>query len=388
MTAVDTPVAPAAAEPRRLETMTVSPAGRLAADVQQVCLGARIFVSMPYLEGVTPRVLKTDPRTGSGGAAGPLERRHGIFRTDEIGLPMFDHGVLYGDACFEGVLAQHGRLFLWREHLVRLHDSARRLGIGMPYDDVELTRFILEAIRETGVGDEERAYVRLVVTRGLGDLGINPAKCIGSTVYAIAARLQMYPEAAYQRGIPIAVARSVRRTGADVLDPQVKSCNYLNNILALVETAGEGCLETMLLTQQGNVAEASADNLFLVERGEGWETDPSRVVVTTPTEAYCLNGITRQTLMRLAEEEGYTVVVSGSMLPGDWAGPGREGFLTGTGAGLMPVTAVGGLPVGDGAGAGPVTRRLRERYLAVMADPSTGVALDASDDEIRRYLSA
>ena len=354
-------------------------------ELRRMSESARVFVSMPYLAGISPRILTDPARSWSCPADGPLERREGIFALDEIGLPLLDRGVLYGDAAFEGVLVVHGRLFTWREHLLRLHDSAGRLGIPVPHDGVELTRRLLDAVRGTGLAREERGYVRLVVSRGIGDLGIYPPKCVGSTVYAICSKIQLYPEAAYQRGIGLSVAREVRRPGADILDPGVKSCNYLNNIRALLETLEEGCLETVMLTPSGFVAEATADNLFLVIREEGWEDDPARVRVVTPSGAYCLEGITRGLLMQAAREAGYRVEESASMLPGDWAGPGREGFLTGTGAGVMPVVAIGGTPVGDGK-SGPVTHGLRERFFRCLADPAMGIALDASDAEIEAYL--
>lgn len=347
---------------------------------------ARVFVSMPYLAGITPRVLADPSRSWQHPTTEPLERREGVFALDEIGLPLLDHGLLYGDAVFEGVLVAHGRLFTWKEHLQRLHDSADRLGIVLPHDGADLTRRLLGTVRRTGLAEDERGYIRLVATRGIGDLGIYPPKCVGSTVYAICSKIQLYPEAAYRRGISLSVAREVRRPGAETLDPGVKSCNYLNNIRALLETLDEGCLETVMLTREGFVAEATADNLFLVLREEGWEEDPARVRVITPSSAYCLDGITRRLLMRAGREAGYRVEESATLLPGDWAGPEREGFLTGTGAGVMPVIGIGGLPVGDGA-SGPVTHLLRERFFRYLADPAMGISLDASDEEINAYLA-
>jgi branched-chain amino acid aminotransferase len=297
-----------------------------------------------------------------------------------------DHGVLYGDAVFEGLLVAHGRVFTWREHLERLHASASRLGIDIPVDDAHLTRCLLAAVRATGVSADERGYVRLVVTRGLGDLGIAPSKCVGSTIYAICGTIRMYPEAAYRTGMGIAVAREVRRPLADTLDPRVKSCNYLNNIRALVETAAEGCNETLMLSPAGFVAEATADNLFLIVKEEGWEADPARVRVITPSPEYCLNGITRALMMRAAREVGHRVEESATMLPADFTQAGREAFLTGTGAGVMPVVAVSGAPVGDGT-SGAVTHALRARFAEYLADPALGLALAAADDEIEAYLA-
>lgn len=390
-----------AAEPRRIrvfpatenrsgaehqDRVRVAPSDAGLAEIRRISATARLFVSMPWVPGVTPRILADPERSRAHPTGEALERREGCFALDEIGLPALDHGVLYGDAAFEGVLVAHGRMFTWREHLARLHDSCDRLGIPVPHDGVDLTRRLIDAVRETGLAEGERGYIRLVVTRGVGDLGIAPPRCVGSTVYAVCARIQLYPEAAYQAGIGLSVARRVRRPMPDTLDPRVKSCNYLNNIRALLETLHERSLETMMLTPEGFVAEATADNLFLVLREPGWRDDPGRVRVVTPSADYCLNGITRALLMRAAREAGHRVEESATMLPGDWAGPEREAFLTGTGAGVMPVTSVGGVPVGDGA-AGPVTLALRERFLGYLADPALGISVHATDDEIETYLS-
>lgn len=367
-------------------TAVPDPAAQGLAELRRLAATARVYVSMPFVEGVSPRALADEARTREHPRGGAVPRREGIFGLDEIGIPAMDHGLLYGDAVFEGVLVAHGRLFTWREHLERLHASAARLGIEVPVDDAHLTRAVLDAVRATGVGADERGYVRLVVTRGLGDLGIAPAKCVGSTIYAICGTLRLYPESGYRTGMGISLARGVRRPLADTLDPRVKSCNYLNNIRALVETLPEGCAETMMLTPSGFVAEATADNLFLVVREPGWETDPARVRVVTPSADYCLNGITRALLMRAAREAGHRVEESATLLPGDFVRPEREAFLTGTGAGVMPVSSVDGLPVGDGV-SGPVTQALRARFDAFLADPTLGLALDAEDAEVRAHLS-
>lgn len=358
-------------------------------DLQEIAKTCRVFLSMPWLEGLTPRVLRTAPGTETAAPSAriePLERRHGIFRPDEVGLSVFDHGALYGDSVFEGLLVVQGRLFTWREHLARFQSGARDLSIALPYDPVELTLQILRTIAEADLDRLERAYVRLVLTRGLGDLGIYPPRCIGSTVFAIAARLQLYPEALYERGIELSVAREVRRPGKDILDPNIKASNYLNNIRALLETLAEKRPETLMLTQQGFVSEATADNLFLVIRGEGWESDPGRVRVQTPPAEYCLEGITRRLILDAARTAGHTIEESPTMLPSDLTGADREVFLTGTGAGLIPVVKVGHQDVGDGK-PGPVTRELRKSLLAAMADPRLGIAVRATRHEIERYLA-
>ncbi len=350
-------------------------------DLQEIARSCRVFLSMPWLEGLTPRALMESAPTSE-----PLERRHGIFRPDEIGLSVFDHGALYGDSVFEGLLVVQGRLFTWREHLARLQRGCANLGIAIPYDPVELTAQVLRTIAEADLDRLERAYVRLVVSRGVGDLGIYPPRCIGSTVFAIAARIQLYPEELYEGGIALSVAREVRRPGADVLDPGIKASNYLNNIRALLETLAEKRPETLMLTQEGFVSEATADNLFLVIREEGWESDPRRVRVQTPSAQYCLEGITRGLILKAARAAGHTVEETLTMLPSDLTGAGREVFLTGTGAGLIPVVKIGHQDVGEGK-PGPVTRELRKSLLADMADPRLSVPVRATRQEIEEYLA-
>jgi branched-chain amino acid aminotransferase len=352
-------------------------------DLQEIARSCRVFLSMPWLEGLTPRVLRTAPGTESPvdpTMTEPLERRHGIFRPDEVGLSVFDHGALYGDSVFEGLLVVQGRLFTWREHLARLQAGCRGLGIAIPYDPVDLTLQVLRTIAEADLDRLERAYVRLVVTRGLGDLGIYPPRCIGSTVFAIAARIQLYPEELYERGIELSVAREVRRPGVDILDPNVKASNYLNNIRALLETLAEKRPETLMLTQQGFVSEATADNLFLVIREE------NGVRIQTPPAAYCLEGITRGLILEAARAAGYTVEECSTLLPSDLTGASREVFLTGTGAGLIPVVKIGHQDVGDGR-PGPVTRELRKSLLADMADPRLSVPVRATRQEVEEYLA-
>src|SRR5262249_42115461 len=314
-----------------------------------------------------------------------VARLRGTFEINEIGLPAFDHGVLYGDGVFEGVLIVNGRLFKWREHLVRLYASAARLHIEVPYSPLELTEHIMEAANSTSLSPHAHSYIRLVVTRGIGDLGIHPAKCVGSTVYSIISRVQLYPESVTQRGIHLSLATRIRRPGAQVLDPQIKSCNYLNNIMALLETLPELSHETLMLTEEGFVAEATTDNLFLVVRQEGWESNASRVTLFTPAAHYCLKGITRGLILTYANELGYKVVESGTLRPKDFVGHRREAFLTGTAAGLVPVVTINGCEVGDGL-PGPVTGMLRDLLAADMNDQAMALSLTAGPKETAAYL--
>jgi len=347
---------------------------------------ARAFVSMPVVKGVTPRILLDPGRSRSKDAGEGFERRHGIFRLDEIGLPLLDHDVLYGDACFEGILIRNGQVFLLREHLDRLWHSAGRLGIPVPYDRPELAEHLLETVREVAFEPSDNSYIRLVVTRGLGDLGINPRKCVGTTLFAIASTIRLYPREAYEKGIPLGIARNIRRPDATILDPRIKSNNYLNNVLALREGCEEGSTpECVMLTRDGFVAEATVDNLFLVLKEDGWKSNPARVRVLTPAGEYCLNGITRMMILELARREGFSTDDSAKILPLDLVGENREVFMTGTGAFVMPITGVAGHPVGDGR-PGEITRVLLSRITETMADPGRGLSLGAGPPEIRRYL--
>ena len=349
---------------------------------------ARAFVSMPVLEGVTPKILLDPSRSTAHEATEGLPRRHGVFRLDEIGLPLLDHVVLYGDACFEGILIKHGRVFLLREHLDRLWRSASELGIAVPYSREALTLHLLETIRQVPFEPQDNSYIRLVVSRGPGDLGINPKKCIGSSLFALVSTIRLYPREAYERGITLGIARVIRRPGATILDPRIKSNNYLNNVLALREGCnGDAHVECVMLNEEGFVAEATVDNIFVVLKERGWEKEPSKVRLITPAEAYCLNGITRMTILRLAREMGFTTEESPTLLPLDLVGDNREVFMTGTGAFVMPIVGVAGHRVGDGK-PGQITRGLLARITEAMAQPGGGLEVGADAAEVRRYLSA
>jgi branched-chain amino acid aminotransferase len=309
--------------------------------LEHIACDTKVLISMPFIRGITPRVLVERGRRETRLDAAGLERCYGIFQVDEIGLPVFDRGLLYGDGLFEGVLVSKGRLFQWREHVARLYATADRLQIEIPYAPSELSEHILEVVENAERSGRAPTYLRLVVTRGIGDLGINPAKCAGSTLYCIASRIELYPESLYEQGVHLALARHIRRSSREVVDARLKSCNYLNNILALLETSGRGTQETLMLSRDGFVAEATTDNVFAVVRNPGWESDPSKVTVSTPATDYCLKGITRELVLGYGRTLGFKVEESAVMVPADLIGEDREVFLTGTGAGLVP-----GLPDG------------------------------------------
>jgi len=347
---------------------------------------ARAFVSMPMVKGITPRVLYDRGQANVKKTEERFERRHGIFQLDEIGLPLLDHDVLYGDACFEGILIRNERIFLLREHLDRFWRSAGELGIPIPYERAELAEHLLATIRQVAFQSSDNSYIRLVASRGLGDLGINPRKCVGTTLFALVSTIRLYPKESYEGGIAIGIARKIRRPDATILDPRIKSNNYLNNVLALREASdGPDVPECLMLTREGFVAEATVDNIFLVVKGEGWKSDSSRVLVLTPCSGYCLNGITRETILQLAREQGYSVEESATILPLDLAGDDREVFMTGTGAFVMPIINVAGHRIGSGK-PGEVTRILLSRITEAMANPARGLAVGADPSEVERYL--
>jgi branched-chain amino acid aminotransferase len=351
----------------------------------EVATRARVFVSMPVVPGITPRPL-CDPSSSASQPNSPVERRHGVFALDEVGLPCLDHVALYGDGCFEGILIPSGRIFLLKEHIERLWASTRRLDIEIPYTPAELVEHILETSRQVKFGKSDNGYIRLVVTRGLGDLGINPRKCVAPTLFSLTSTIRLYPREMYETGIEVGLARQIRRPHASVLDARIKSNNYLNNVLALLEgTRSTGTLEALMLTRDGFIAEATVDNIFLIHRHPGWEDNPNRVEVLTPRREYCLNGITRALILKFAREAGYRINQEADMLPVDLIGADNECFMTGTGAGVMPIIKVMGKPIGEGR-PGPITRKLVEQTRAAMASPEYGLPLTASAAEIEAYL--
>lgn len=355
-------------------------------ELSAVAKKSRVFVSMPWVDGLTPEFLSREGTYEVAHSDEGLERRHGIFPMSVASLSPLDHGGLYGDGCFEGILVNNGQVFLFKEHLVRWFEGAKALGIKFPYTMEEVGWHILRTIQAVGYKPGEPGYLRPVITRGFGNLGINPAKCLAPTVYCIVSTIQLYPSEAYDRGIELSVAREVRRPSRNVLDPNVKGLNYLNNIRGLMETRGRGTLETLMLTATGYVAEATADNLFLIKKGDGPADDPHSYHMYTPTTEYCLSGITRRQMLKNARTLGLTIHEVDNMMPIDLIGAGKEVFMTGTGCGLMPIVAVEGVAVGDGK-PGEITRKLLAAIRADMANPQYGVSIHATQDEFLSYMN-
>lgn len=274
----------------------------------------------------------------------------GVFCSkDEAKISVFDHGLLYGDGVFEGIRFYNGRVFRLDEHLSRLRDSGRAINLELPLTLDELREAVLETIRRNNLTD---GYVRLVVTRGVGNLGLAPWTCGRPSVIIIADNIQLYPEEYYTKGLDI-VTCSTRRVSPAALDPSIKSLNYLNNILARIEAHRAGAAEGLLLNEQGYVAECTGDNIFIVRNG---------ALLTPPLYAGALRGITRGVAISLARARG--MAVSETMLTRYDLFTADECFLTGTAAEIVPVVRLDGRPIGSGA-PGPVTRSLIEDFHAL-----------------------
>ncbi len=264
----------------------------------------------------------------------------------EAAVSVFDHGVLYGDGCFEGIRFYSGKVFRLQEHIVRLFNSMRYLMIELPWSFEEVCAATEETVAASGLDD---GYIRLVVTRGKGDLGLNPRNCPKSSMFIIVQNIALYPKEMYENGLSL-ITSSYRRPNPDVLCQQVKSLNYLNSISAKMEAVQQGAGEALMLNQRGNVAECTGDNIFIVTGG---------TVVTPPVTEGALGGITRHAVMDICAELGIPceekVINRFDILSAD------ECFLTGTAAEVIAVSSLDGRSIGTGH-AGPVTGRILARY--------------------------
>ena len=261
-------------------------------------------------------------------------------------ISVFDHGLLYGDGIFEGIRAYNGRVFKLKEHIDRLFYSAKAILLSIPMSHGDLMKATVETCRKNKI---RNGYIRLVVTRGVGGLGLNPNKCKKPSIIVIADKIQLYPAEYYERGLDIITVPTVRNLHS-ALNPAIKSLNYLNNILAKIEANNGGCEEAVMLNSEGFVAECTGDNLFIVKGGQ---------LLTPPLSAGALYGITRGVVMDLGRELG--LQVSEPNLTRYDLFNADECFLTGTGAELIPVVKIDGRVIGSGK-PGPVTRKLVESY--------------------------
>ena len=272
-----------------------------------------------------------------------------FYNERDAKISVFDHGLLYGDGIFESIRAYNGRVFKLKEHIDRLFYSAKAILLTIPMSHAALMKATVEACRKNKLRD---GYIRLVVTRGIGTLGLNPNRCKKPSVIIIAGKIQVYPAELYARGMNIVTVPTVRNLHS-ALNPAIKSLNYLNNILAKIEANNAGVEEAVMLNSEGFVAECTADNLFIIKDGK---------LFTPPLSAGALYGITRQTVMELAEQFG--VSVSEPNLTRYDLFNADECFLTGTGAEIMPVIKIDGRVIGSGK-PGRMTRKLVTAYHAL-----------------------
>ncbi|HVJ67670.1 MAG TPA: branched-chain-amino-acid transaminase [Caulifigura sp.] len=269
-----------------------------------------------------------------------------LLPKEQAVVSVFDHGLLYGDGVFEGIRVYGGKVFLLGEHIERLYESALAIRLVIPISPAEMTAAVEKTVAANGIKD---GYVRLVVTRGAGSLGLDIRKTSNPQVIVIADTITLYPAELYEKGMQIITASTIRNHPA-ALSPRIKSLNYLNNIMAKIEATDAGAPEAIMLNHKGDVAECTGDNLFLIKRGE---------LLTPPLDAGVLDGITRRAVMRLAAGAGVTV--REITLQRHDVYVADECFLTGTAAEVIPVVAVDGRTIGTGK-PGPVTRDLLQRF--------------------------
>ena len=269
-----------------------------------------------------------------------------IVDTANATVSVYDHGLLYGDGVFEGIRIYNGRIFEAQAHLVRLFDSAKAIRLTVPFSAEVLKSAIEETARLNNFKD---CYVRLIVTRGVGYLGLNPNKCPTPSAIIITDLIEMYPKEMYEKGMSV-ITSSVIRNHPNALSPRVKTLNYLNNILAKIEAADAGVPEALMLNHEGNVAECTADNIFIVKAG---------TVFTPMTSDGILEGITRKVILELCHRHKIPCVEKTLQRQDVYCAD--EAFLTGTGAEVVAVTKVDGRPIGPGT-PGPITRRLMEAF--------------------------
>jgi len=272
-------------------------------------------------------------------------------------VSVFDHGLLYGDGVFEGIRVYSGRIFRLEQHLARLFDSAKAIMLTIPMSTDELTEACCEACRLNGIRD---GYIRLVVTRGVGNLGLNPFTCERPTVFIIADKIALYPAVVYEKGINLITA-ATQRNHPNAVNPAIKSMNYLNNILARIEAVKAGTEEALMLNAEGFVAECTGDNLFVLR---------DHVLQTPPPSAGALLGITRRVVFELAKRLG--VLVTEPNLTRYEVMTADECFLTGTAAEIVPVASLDGRIIGNGK-PGALTSKLIEEFHKVTRSEGTPI---------------
>ncbi len=269
-----------------------------------------------------------------------------LYNKEDAKISVYDHGLLYGDGIFEGIRSYNGKVFRMTEHLDRLWNSAKAIWLQIPMTKEEMAKAIEDTLAVNGIKD---GYIRVVVTRGVGTLGLDPNRCDNPQVIIIADKISLYPEELYQKGLEI-ITVSVMRNHPAALSPRIKSLNYLNNILAKIEGIQAGCIEALLLNHKGEIAECTGDNIFLVRQG---------VLMTPPIDAGILEGVTRDVVIGLAKQAGIEVreipLTKHDVYIAD------ECFLTGSAAEVVPVVTVDSRTIGDGV-PGPITQKLMAAF--------------------------
>ncbi|MEF2243328.1 MULTISPECIES: branched-chain-amino-acid transaminase [unclassified Paenibacillus] len=269
---------------------------------------------------------------------------------EDAKISVYDHGFLYGDGIFEGIRVYEGNIFKCQEHLVRLYDSAKSIMLDIPLSMEEMEAALIETLRRNEMRD---GYIRLVVSRGPGNLGLDPKRCPAAWVIIIVEQLAIYSEEAYRNGL-VSVSVSQRRNIPDALNPKIKSLNYLNNILVKIQANLAGVGEAIMLNSQGYVAEGSSDNIFIIKNG---------TVFTPPCYVGALEGITRAAIIELCEKFGYKLKEEPFTLHDVYVAD--EVFFTGTAAEVIAVREVDGRTIGAGK-AGPITTHLLQEFRKIV----------------------
>ncbi|MCM8772667.1 MAG: branched-chain-amino-acid transaminase [Candidatus Omnitrophica bacterium] len=271
---------------------------------------------------------------------------------EEAKISVFDHGLLYGDGVFEGLRSYNGKIFKLDEHLLRLYNSAKAISLEIPLKFEEFKKAVIETVRKNNLKD---SYIRIVVTRGVGDLGLDPRKCKKPTIFIIASKIQLYPESLYEKGIDV-VTVPTRRNMSETLNPAIKSLNYLNNILAKIEANNSGATEGLILNQFGYVSECTGENIFIIKKNK---------LITPPISAGALPGITREVVINIGDKIGLEVkeenITRYDIFISD------ECFLTGTAAEIVPVVKVDGRIIGDGK-PGKITLKIRDEFHKIIEE--------------------
>jgi branched-chain amino acid aminotransferase len=284
-----------------------------------------------------------------------------FYQKSEAKVSVYDHGLLYGDGVFEGIRAYDGVVFKLNEHIERLYKSAHTIMLQIPVTQKEMIKAVLDTLKKNRLKD---SYIRLVVTRGVGDLGLDPRKCVKATIIIITERMiALHSKEKKEKGITAMIAW-VKRDPVDATSHEVKSLNYLNSVLAKIESNSAGVDEAICLDKTGFVCEGVAENIFIVR---------DRMVITPPTATGALRGITRNVVMQLAEQLGFATIEK-NITPNELF-TADEVFLTGTAAEITPVREVNKRVIGDGK-PGPVTKKLMQEFNRMVRDPKHGVVIN------------